>query len=581
MSKIVNYIAGPADHNQLLGSVLKSGLGLTTRQIRTVKFVPGGLTINGQRYRDGRLITTRAAVRQGDVITVSFPQQPETVIPVAGPLQILYEDEDLLAIQKPAGLVCHPAHGHYTDTLANRIAARQHEAVHLIGRLDKDTSGLILCAKNAITQTRLEQQRSQGKLTRRYLALVKGALSGRGYIDMPLQEKRGDLLKVEPAEQGKASLTEYKVWHTFDHAALVELRLQTGRTHQIRAHMAAIGHPLLGDALYGAGAEEGFNRAALHSVRITFEQPFGEEKIDLWAMPPQDFCKRWERESMKDLTVYMQHLTFPQEAMESVKARWTPEIEVLAHRYMEGEISLKEALASLGEEEWEQYLCFLLAALPELKARYQKAGLEEELFWHTMMDLKYKLMECHTVKGVWGNFAAWWYDKFFTMERFALGRLQFEVIPFPEERYEAGGIVLKKGDAVVNMHIPSAGPLTRQLREDAYQKAYHFFAAQRTGDLLPLVCTSWLLDPDYQSFLQASSNILDFQRDFNIIKTGKDETFHDAWRVFGAEAQKPVKDLPRRTSLQRGFADFLAGGGQTGWGLGVILWRGDRECSMQ
>ena len=183
MDKILTYIAAEADDGQTLGTVLRSGLGLTARQVKQVKFLPDGLFINGERFRDGRLVTTRTTVRKDDHIRVKFHEKPETVVPFAGELTIVYEDEDIVFINKPAGLVAHPAHGHFFDTLANRLAARYEEPARLIGRLDKDTSGLIGAARNSVSATRMEDQRKDKTLSREYLALVQGKLQGKGRVE--------------------------------------------------------------------------------------------------------------------------------------------------------------------------------------------------------------------------------------------------------------------------------------------------------------------------------------------------------------------------------------------------------------
>jgi len=258
-------------------------------------------------------------------------------------------------------------------------------------------------------------------------------------------------------------------------------------------------------------------------------------------------------------------------AVEAVLQKADARLDVLGQRYMAGEITLVEAQEAIGED-YGAYMAFLVGCLPELRRCYAAAGLPEELFWHTMMDLKYKLMECHTVKGLWGNFAFWWYDRFYKMTRFTLGRLQFETVTYEWPAYTCGGITVQPGDPVVNIHIPSAGPLTEELRREAYQKAYEFFPACRKKDALPLVCHSWLLDPEYRTFLPASSNLIGFQKDFEIIACEKQEEFKDAWRVFGADGGKRPQELPRDTSMRRGFADFLSAGGRTGIGSGIMLW---------
>ncbi len=252
MDKILTYIATDEDDGQPLGPVLRRGLGLTARQVKQVKFLPDGLFINGERLRDGRLITTRTAVRKNDHIRVKFQEKAETVVPFAGDLVIVYEDEDLVFINKPAGLVAHPAHGHFFDTLANRLAARYEEPARLIGRLDKDTSGLIGAARNSVAATRMEEQRKDKTLSREYLALVEGKLLGSGRVEAPLAEKRDTLMQMVVDPAGKPAITDYKVWRSWEECSLVWLRLQTGRTHQIRVHMAHLGHPLWGTVCMAA-----------------------------------------------------------------------------------------------------------------------------------------------------------------------------------------------------------------------------------------------------------------------------------------------------------------------------------------
>ena len=166
-----------------------------------------------------------------------------------------------------------------------------------------------------------------------------------------------------------------------------------------------------------------------------------------------------------------------------------------------------------------------------------------------MMDLKYKLMECHTVKGVWGNFAAWWYDKIFYHGTVCAGTLTIRGYPLSGRAVRSRRHCLeKRATPCVNMHIPSAGTATQTAQRRRVSKGVSTFSRRSE----PATCCRWSVLPGYwirtiRAFCRPSSNILDFQRDFNIIKRGKDETFHDAWRVFGAEAQKAVKDLPRRT----------------------------------
>ena len=196
MDKTFFYTVGQGEDGLTLGQVLRSGLGLTARQIRQVKFLPDGLWINEQREQSGRLVTTRTQVKAGDAIKVCFRERMQNVEATPGELSVIYEDEDLIFVDKPAGMAVHPAHGHFTDTLANLLAARYHEPVRLIGRLDKDTSGLIGAARNSVAVTRMEAQRRTHRLTREYLALVEGRMEGEGRICHPLKEQRGALMQI-------------------------------------------------------------------------------------------------------------------------------------------------------------------------------------------------------------------------------------------------------------------------------------------------------------------------------------------------------------------------------------------------
>jgi hypothetical protein len=175
-------------------------------------------------------------------------------------------------------------------------------------------------------------------------------------------------------------------------------------------------------------------------------------------------------------------------------------------------------------------------------------------------------MECRTVYHINGIFVGFWYDRFFNLSRFALGRLQFEKIDYPfEEEFHERGISLKKGSPVVNMHIPSEGPLIPSLVEEALAQARSFYP-----ECQAFVMDSWLLDPDLMNLLP-DGNLREFTKRFEVIHVVKHEMFEDGWRVFGSEAGKPFDELPRRTSLQRSIADYLKEGGHLGEGFGVLL----------
>lgn len=283
--RTLEYQAIEQDDGIRLELILKRRLGLSVRQIRQLKFLSDGITVNGQKQR------IVYSVHSGDRIRVTFFEQNRNVqeLPfLEKPLHILYEDEDLLVVDKKAGEVCHPAHGHYQDTLANQAAAylagcgSEKAPIRCIGRLDKDTSGTLLFAKNRLAAERLARQKEEGVFRKEYLALVNGIfpVSNRsGEICLPLAPLPGSLMKMQVSGNGKRALTRYEVLCSDRHCSLVLCRIETGRTHQIRVHMAAIGHPLVGDPLYGNDTHISSTRTALHAWRLYLKQPVTGEEL--------------------------------------------------------------------------------------------------------------------------------------------------------------------------------------------------------------------------------------------------------------------------------------------------------------
>lgn len=292
-------------------SFLYQEMGLTTKKISSVKFDSQGIMLDGKR------VTVRKKVSEGQTLAVLLNDtewKEEKIVPMDMELDILYEDEDLLFINKPAGIVCHPSQGHYGDTLINGVRAyfekqQERSSIHLIGRLDKDTSGIVGIAKNSVTAERMTVQRGGGTLRKEYLALVSGRPALKeGYIDIPMEEYRDKLdnnkLKMRRSDEttGKKTGTYYRVKTAFRDYSLCALTLATGRTHQIRFHMAEIGCPLLGDALYGAGPVQNLGRAALHAETVRFLHPFSGKAVYLKAEMPDDM-KKWCRQE-KDSMIY-------------------------------------------------------------------------------------------------------------------------------------------------------------------------------------------------------------------------------------------------------------------------------------
>jgi 23S rRNA pseudouridine1911/1915/1917 synthase len=247
-----------------------------------------GLMVNDQTVRLNSL------VKEGDLIRVNFQEDDDQpVIPQDIPLDILFEDEHILAVNKPCNMLVYPLSYHVLDTLANGVINHWHLQGHnskfrAISRLDKDTSGVILIAKSSYICHQLTEQMKNGMYRREYLAVVHNRINmDSGIIDFPIGRPYDDSLIFEVKSQGKEAITHFTVIKRFASGSLVKLRLETGRTHQIRVHMRHIGHPLMGDELYG-GSLALINRQALHSWRLEFNHPVTKEHIQLEAPLPAD-----------------------------------------------------------------------------------------------------------------------------------------------------------------------------------------------------------------------------------------------------------------------------------------------------
>ena len=211
------------------------------------------------------------------------------VFPTEGKLEILYEDPDILAVNKPAGMPCHPGRGHYQDSLGNLAAGLFEKRgepcpIRIIGRLDKDTSGVVILAKNQAAGARLGEQKTKGIFWKEYMGLVQGRLNDtEGRIREPIGKIPGEKLKMQVTPEGKSADTSYQVMKFLENATLTRWEIFTGRTHQIRVHMAWLGHPLLGDRIYGTGKNPYFPGLALHCAKAVFLQPFTGEKVVIQA----------------------------------------------------------------------------------------------------------------------------------------------------------------------------------------------------------------------------------------------------------------------------------------------------------
>lgn len=251
---------------------------------------------------------------------------------------------------------------------------------------------------------------------------------------------------------------------------------------------------------------------------------------------------------------------------------------------MNNDITLGEALStisSLSEEldshEYTLHFIFLINCTDILLENYKKKQIDEQIFWDTMDDFHCKFVECYEVMGVWGTFVAGWYEGFLKMNRFALGRFQYEEMIFEGPTYKKNSVVVEKGDKVYSFHIPSSGkPFDTAARIASYRKAYDFFGCREKGENLILVCNSWLLYKEHENILPKSSKIINFMDDFDIVSSLDKEKFEDGWRVFGKYHTLPPEQLPTDTSLRKAIAQHLSSGGKMGTGFGIIVFDGDK-----
>ncbi|MCE2724422.1 MAG: RluA family pseudouridine synthase [Burkholderiales bacterium] len=291
---------------QLAGSRLDQALAVlfpTSSRSRLSSLVKSGdVTLDGQPAQPKTKLTG------GETISIHLKSRPEDTAFLAEsiPLDVVHEDADVIIINKQPGIVVHPAVGNWSGTILNGMLFRYPETAHvpragIVHRLDKDTSGLMVVARSEAAQLALVRQLQARSVSRRYVALLRGVLDGDGTIDAAIGRHPRDRIKmavVNNADYGKPAITHYTVLEQFRYHTLVECRLETGRTHQIRVHMASLGFPLEGDAVYGKGARglapslqdaaTAFGRQALHARALAFEHPSTHKVVSFEAAIPED-----------------------------------------------------------------------------------------------------------------------------------------------------------------------------------------------------------------------------------------------------------------------------------------------------
>ena len=267
-----------------LKSFLRGHCHISYRLMVHQKHVPGGITCNG------RLIRTIDPVHTGDIIALALAPDAHPATPEeAPPLHVLYEDDHLLVLNKPPGLAMHPSPSFAGGTLANAVAAHlvrqgQEAAFRPVGRLDRDTSGLVVAAKHAYAAARLN-----GCIQKEYLAVACGSLPGSGTIDAPIRRREGSIIAREAGAGGLHAVTHWCARAHGGGMTLLQVAPQTGRTHQIRVHCAHSGHPLVGDTLYGSESPL-IARQALHCHQMRLTHPVTGDSFFLSVPPPPDFA---------------------------------------------------------------------------------------------------------------------------------------------------------------------------------------------------------------------------------------------------------------------------------------------------
>ena len=293
--RILTHTVLPEEEGRMVKGILRGSLQLSYTLLKSLKWRENAILLNGQS------VHVNAIVHAGDVVSVALsertPREDLYCENTAAP-NIVYEDEDLLVLNKPAGVAMHPK---ADDAAAPSLAAMltgylgEGSVPHFVSRLDKGTSGLLIAAKSGYVHDRLRRALHSSELRREYRAVAVGQVTPpRGDIDAPIGRADGSIIRRCVREDGLVSRTEYEVLQTTERFTLLRLRPETGRTHQLRVHMAYLGHPLAGDWLYGTEDKNLIARPALHSYELWFTQPITGQELHFTAPIPQDMQRLLE-----------------------------------------------------------------------------------------------------------------------------------------------------------------------------------------------------------------------------------------------------------------------------------------------
>lgn len=293
--RILTHTVSPEEEGRMVKGILRGSLQLSYTLLKSLKWRENAILLNGQS------VHVNAIVHAGDVVSVALsertPREDLYCENTAAP-DIVYEDEDLLVLNKPAGVAMHPK---ADDAAAPSLAAMltgylgEGSVPHFVSRLDKGTSGLLIAAKSGYVHDRLRRALHSSELRREYRAVAVGQVTPpRGVINAPIGRADGSIIHRCVREDGLVSRTEYEVLQTTERFTLLRLRPETGRTHQLRVHMAYLGHPLAGDWLYGTEDKNLIARPALHSYELWFTQPITGQEMHFTAPIPQDMQRLLE-----------------------------------------------------------------------------------------------------------------------------------------------------------------------------------------------------------------------------------------------------------------------------------------------
>ncbi len=284
MNKIIRLKIDSFLDGKTVKYILSDVLGISGAIITLLKKADDGIMLNGER-----VFVTRIA-QTGDELVISIYDESSDICPTPLPLDIIYEDEDIILLNKPRSMPTHPSRNHYEDTLANALMhyySGEKFTFRSVTRLDRDTSGIVLVAKNPLSGAILSESMKKGEIKKQYVAITDGVPEKEsGRINAPIKRLQESIITRGVAPDGKEAITDYEVIEKYNKKAFVRLFPITGRTHQLRVHMKYIGTPIYGDSLYG-NAEKG-EETLLHCAKLSFIHPITKKEMTVEAPLPED-----------------------------------------------------------------------------------------------------------------------------------------------------------------------------------------------------------------------------------------------------------------------------------------------------